>query len=671
MHISNLKISINEYKRLVDEDIKKAGADTVYGSFLAHLSQLTAMTQYYFEDNAEGRHPAIDEKGYDNLIKCYSELAKDCNQFLAEDREKSKLEKKRINIVKRLASYIGKDMKGLVRADRTKKHTLSEIIKEARTKTIDLSGKKLGKVGGALSSRIPLKSSSGTEGFFTQKVVFNYDETLQDIMKKFASELPEALRRGLEDKRKLDNCLNTFVMYSDLDLDSPDEEVREESYKSLAKALNSLDLSIGENDIVNMLKEEPKFAASMLEVQQKYSGLVSQKYMNETVGIANKSRLDQRNAAMSDVASLLGMSNIIAKSIPMNIICDGQIMEGTFMEKANGEDLRNLTKDSLALQADKETFNHSKGLKQLADLQILDYICGNVDRHDCNIMYQFKKDDQGKVVLDGICGIDNDASFGTRLFETAKDTKELTPLSGIENMSMSCYEAFKNISTDALRITLADKLSKEEIDAVCKRVDLLSKKLERNEIHLVADNAWGKDGLTYDKISSGFGGISTTIRNAIETINRGKDAVDNLKETKSSLNYAEGKDVSNEAEFKFKEIYSKVEAFVSKSEKLGSIFHKNSVEYNNMLNALKKAQEIGKSISEKLNKKINVDLDVFEDFDKKVINLGVESQKYIDAKNVSQYTDRGKDRITLASDMRDLVQENFAMKEMPVEEMEL
>ena len=103
MHISHLKISINEYKRLVDEDIKKAGADTVYGSFLLHLSQLTAMTQYYFEDNAEGKHPFLDEKGYDNLIKFYSELARECNEFLAEDREKSRLEKKRINIVKRLS----------------------------------------------------------------------------------------------------------------------------------------------------------------------------------------------------------------------------------------------------------------------------------------------------------------------------------------------------------------------------------------------------------------------------------------------------------------------------------------------------------------------------------------------------------------------------------------
>ena len=140
------------------------------------------------------------------------------------------------------------------------------------------------------------------------------------------------------------------------------------------------------------------------------------------------------------------------------------------------------------------------------------------------------------------------------------------------------------------------------------------------------------------------------------------------KETKSSLDYAEGKDVTNEAEVKFKEIYSKVEAFVAKSEKLSIAFHKNSKEYTDMLNALKETKKTGKVIKEKLKGKENVDVVDFKDFEEKIINLGLESQKYMDAKNISQYTEKGKDRFALAEDMRDLAQENFAVKEMPVKE---
>ena len=40
----------------------------------------------------------------------------------------------------------------------------------------------------------------------------------------------------------------------------------------------------------------------------------------------------------------------------------------------------------------------------------------------------------------------------------------------------------------------------------------------------------------------------------------------------------------------------------------------------------------------------------------------------MDAKNLSQYTDRGKERFSLATQMRDLAQENFSIKEMTVKE---
>lgn len=172
MPISEIKISMKEYKRLVEEDAKKAGKGTIYGNLLSHLSQLTDMTQHYFTYNSEGKQPVLKEKDYDKLIKCYTELAKDCREFLAKDRVKNKLEDKRVNMIKRLVSCIGKDIHGLVDADKTKENTLSDIIKDASTKTVDLTDKKLGSVGGALNNRIPLKSTSGREGFFTKKSTF-------------------------------------------------------------------------------------------------------------------------------------------------------------------------------------------------------------------------------------------------------------------------------------------------------------------------------------------------------------------------------------------------------------------------------------------------------------------------------------------------------------------
>ena len=166
---TNLKISIKEYIRLVEEDSKRAKDGSVYGNLLKNLSDLTDIAQKYYTSDADGKYPTLSAEDYDKLIKGYTTLANSCNEFLKEDRSKNRLETSRINIIKRLASYVGKDLTGLINADKEKQATLSDIVKESRVKTVDLTGKDLGRVGGALSSRIPLKSSSDTEGFLQRK----------------------------------------------------------------------------------------------------------------------------------------------------------------------------------------------------------------------------------------------------------------------------------------------------------------------------------------------------------------------------------------------------------------------------------------------------------------------------------------------------------------------
>ena len=169
MAITNFNVSMNEYMRLVEEDYKKAEKDSVYGGLLQHLSELSNMMKQYTTKNANGEEPKLSETDYKKLIDAYTAVAKDCKEFLSEGRSKNRLENRRLNMMKRLSSYVEKDLRGLVEADRTKDATLSDVVRESRVKTVDLTGKSLGHVGGALSNRIPLKSTSGIEGFFTKK----------------------------------------------------------------------------------------------------------------------------------------------------------------------------------------------------------------------------------------------------------------------------------------------------------------------------------------------------------------------------------------------------------------------------------------------------------------------------------------------------------------------
>ena len=492
-------------------------------------------------------------------------------------------------------------------------------------------------------------------------------------MKELNQILPEPFREAFQTLNMDEEFFNSLSVAAKIDIQSEDPNFKQQSYTKLASVLSNREPDMARDEIIEFLKREPEFAVKFQKTIKKFCDADVQREINGMAGISNNSRLDQRNTAMSDVAALLGMSGIVAKATPMKMIHEGGVTEGTFMEKAVGEDIDHLNQNSLMLQADENSFNNPAGLKQLADLQILDYICGNIDRHPANIMYQFEKKGD-KVVLTGICGIDNDASFGTKLFEDGYDGREITPISSIKNITRTCHEAIKNISLDTLKVVLADKLSPAEVDAVCKRTELLKKKValkEQNpeiDFNVVADDEWGKENYTYDKLTGDQIGITNTIQTAINEINGKVEHIQSLPKESKELIYTAGKDVTDQAEVKFQEIYSKLEGFVTRAGNLRRKFHINSEEYNNMLRSLRTALDSGKEIKEALEKKEDVSLDRFKNFAKTVVELGGSSQEYISAKNLYQSTDLGKDRYALATDMRNLAQENFAIKEIPAKE---
>jgi hypothetical protein len=423
-----------------------------------------------------------------------------------------------------------------------------------------------------------------------------------------------------------------------------------------------------EYDLDELLSNNKTFGESLQKLSEDFKKVANQKGIFEAAGIGDKSRIDQRNSAMTDVARLLGMSGIIAKATPMKIIHNGQVKEGTFMEKAEGEDVRRLTQNSKMLKADKDSFNHPEGLKALANLQVLDYICGNIDRHAGNMLYQFGEEN-GKVVLTGICGIDNDTSFGTRTFEKSR-VQNITPLSSIKNITKSCYESLLTFPVDTLKVVLADKLSKEELDAVCKRAALLKQRAveiatgKEKKLKVVDDIEWGKKDYTYDKLTDKEVGIKKTIKTVISTVENMQTSLQNVPENSKELDYTAGKDVTDQAEARFQEIYSKLEGFVTRAGNLKRKLHVNSEEYNNMLRSLKTALESGRELKEKM-KTEGIDLVEFNEFAQTVVELGNSSQAYMSAKKLSQHTEFGKDRFALATDMRDLAQENFVGKEAP------
>ena len=135
--------------------------------------------------------------------------------------------------------------------------------------------------------------------------------------------------------------------------------------------------------------------------------------LKKGLGIPYHASTGQRNALMSSVAELFGCEDVLAFSEKVNIKSfeNGQekVRKGVIMMPAKGEDPIHAGLNSNMSKLDRSKMENSPGLNnKIAKLQFLDYICGNPDRHQGNIFYQFSE--EGKLI--GVQGIDNDASFG-------------------------------------------------------------------------------------------------------------------------------------------------------------------------------------------------------------------------------------------------------------------
>lgn len=130
--------------------------------------------------------------------------------------------------------------------------------------------------------------------------------------------------------------------------------------------------------------------------------------MNLSAKIDAGANKDKRNIAMSITAKYIGTDDVIAHSVGATVVKDGVEKQGTLMEwvedgVSTAEMVQQIGSGDL-----RDVVDEPEIIKQLSDIQVTDWICGNIDRHSANVV--FKKNEDGKY--DRVIGIDNDASFG-------------------------------------------------------------------------------------------------------------------------------------------------------------------------------------------------------------------------------------------------------------------
>ncbi|MCR4715851.1 MAG: hypothetical protein K5656_01595 [Lachnospiraceae bacterium] len=496
---------------LVSELDKIKLDDPDYNQFMDDLRELNNAINSLMTPTEDGWKD-IDSNLKKEILDKYKKSNKSMDKFY-NIAPRLRGEKKRVHkIVKRLAEMITADLNLLNAYDPTKKlKTFPVLLSEARTLKVDVANKSLKSMSGKQSARIPMKilgpDGNLITGYFTKANYYDPEKEialmLEEVAKNIDSPLGKQYIRDLYkdymDYYKNHPSSNPAERYYFEGRDELTAMVFIEKYKKKSDKKHPSDAM----DEEKLLADLSKFHNVSVDAVRKEIGA---KGLYEFCALAEKKatsiqisasamirtgdRIDTRNTAMSIVADLIGVSDVICKSKAMKIVAkDGTEIDGTFMEESSYTDP--LHPGVLTTRLDKDVFAQTDGVgfRQLADLQVLDYICGNIDRHPGNVFFKIDQ----FLTFEKVMGIDNDCSFGELVVRKENYNRMIVPKNmGI--LSKKTADAILALDGEHLKFSLIGKLSKKQIDCTIKRLNIVKETILESRKKLDPDSKEIKEG---------------------------------------------------------------------------------------------------------------------------------------------------------------------------------
>jgi len=253
-----------------------------------------------------------------------------------------------------------------------------------------------------------------------------------------------------------------------------------------------------------------------------------------------------RNVATSRVANLIGLGGIVeqSKNVKVHDKATNTTKTGSLMSKAKGvevlDTIRNEFYDKMKpMKSVEERESMAKGVftptlqKELCSLQVLDYLCGQGDRHRANIFAE--RDKEGRFTH--IHAIDNDNAFtkgvdAEDLLRNQKDGYYASPQHGrmvvdskgnltIPHMDKQLAKNILDLKPDELRFALKDLLEDPFIELTIKRLEMLKKGIQnemgkKDSTVFMEDSDW--NDATYEEF------MNQSYRRKIMSHREGEDA---------------------------------------------------------------------------------------------------------------------------------------------------
>lgn len=498
-------------------------------------SLLEIIKPHYQTRNNKGAYFPMTKKQRQELLKQYENCMKICRKEQEKDANNANVIDQSSQILSKLKRVLYQDYIALNSLSDNNLPSLESVISGSRVKNINLDPSKLNsKLAGAMSSRLAIqytdKDGNVHQGVFTKDE--NVEEGIWKTTLQDCFDLIEQYRVDYNTKAVLKQAtqkLSESTEFTNFLINTKD--VDEAFYSQI---LNYVDGDL--KRVLSEVKDNYDYNYYYNHLFSNMKKTVEELYKNyDKTGLKPDNKIAQRNCAMSDVAGFLGFSHLLANSRRVRVSTNGtDYIDGVIMEAAGGDcvDLNRLIKDSPYINITEKELSNNNIKKSLADLQILDFICGNTDRHSGNYFIRLDSTDPRHPKAIGVLGIDNDSSFGDI---NDGGMMRLAKLDDIKVISVEMKNAIDKMTPEILQtILLPYDLKAAQMTAAITRLNNLKRAIQKKNIEIINSNAdWTKFKLnsaanTKGKLEGGHRNIfGLHFNDVIKEVNNDKKSIEN------------------------------------------------------------------------------------------------------------------------------------------------
>ncbi|MBP5331992.1 MAG: hypothetical protein J6Y89_09095, partial [Lachnospiraceae bacterium] len=498
VYVTELQKKYMDISRRIDETASGTGKAGKYEDFARWIWAIDQLSEDFYRPDENGNLPVMDEISLNAFKDTYRRALEECDRVIFGNGDPAMKE-----IANEVRKVLVQDSVAFdsIEFNKDKPLTLDDIIGLGKTITADFGDQQVVSQSGQLSTRIPVKvdgaEGGDLDGYFTASTYVNPEEDKKNLLMSLSTKYPGLTPLFLEVAKMSDReMVNAGLLGLTLSeavkkgrFGGPNPNDYPTAKKFAEAYVTTLLTDILPLQERQQVVNDKDFLKGFLEFSQEYNKLYrnNRVYINDSnhyLATKEGCNVDKRNCAMSAVSTLLGKKGLVAEAKPMIAVINGVPTAGTFMTKAFDHNLNDLDDKNPMLTADKEAYNNPAVFDDIAAMQAIDFVCGNLDRHSGNYMTRFGMVD-GKLKLTGITLIDNDMSFGSNVPKKGQENKWGSRFILPEDMCAIGEETANRImalTQEQLSMTLRGYgLSKDEIEAAWKRTEILQEAITKGK----------------------------------------------------------------------------------------------------------------------------------------------------------------------------------------------